>query len=1012
MAQAQSRRYTIYIDNTEAQRNLDLLKTRAASLTAEIARIQSTGGNATRQMQQLANTQQQIGSLEQSIRSGLTRSLRDLQSEVSRTENLLRRATDPETIRQLNAQLVIARQNLLEYRANVLGIASAQAQLAAQSANLFTRLQDGIKASLFGNLLATGISTLIAGIKQAVSESIDLALKAQGIRRAFQQIDDPNLLNQLRAATRGTVSDLELMRKAVNANNFGIPIQNLGTYFAFAHQRAMATGEDVDYLANSIVLGISRKSLPILDNLGLSASRINENFAKTGSMAAAVSQIINEEMEKSGRYVDTYADKVGRISAKWKNVKESFGNGLIDIADDFSNQWDIMFGTKEEHDAALEADLNKILDRQQFMKNYRQDELKRLDAFKKAYGDGTKKGDNDLIRIAKEFIETNEKLQEDANERGSKAQQRQLSYRLDIWRGFYSNLKKLQQNSGDTLGGKQSELDLLNAQLQTLDIKSKEFKNTQARIKQLQKEIDDASGKTAEAAAAKAKQFAEKEGRHKEQLAKQLDEFINKYTSRQLSGYDKEIFDSETRYNELRKQLVKYGIDAKQLDESQMQERIHIYQKFSAAQAGVFGKTRDLLADTPQARIKKGQVDSTARLMNALDGFVKDQARRNKDDVDAAELLVMTTHGAKQLEARKQLLEAQKKQELDNVNLTATERAKIEEEYRQKDWDTEVDYYSRKVDQYTGYLGSILSVYESWSSLQKQKEDKELAKDKALNDKKKDQYKKQLDAKIISQSEYDRKVSALDAQLQAKEAAMKKKQFEREKIANITKAVMGTAQAVVQALTAGPFLGPILAAATAAIGAVQIGIIAAQKAPEYGKGGKLVGPKHDSEYNGMPVVNPATGQVQAYLEGDEGILRRSAMYDKRQYTATGTISQIASMFNSMHGGTSWDGGARLHPGWMNYSAKPVNFSGLSTTMTNVRTFATGGRYASDTTTPVSREPTTIDPELKAMLVQNSQVLAQLSAQLTGGIQAFVEIKQLQTQQDRLEAIRQAATFKK
>ena len=112
-----------------------------------------------------------------------------------------------------------------------------------------------------------GASFAVDAIRQFVSESVDLANQAEGVRAAFDRINDPQLLSNLREATKGTIDDLELMKAAVKAKNFNIPLNQLGNLLGFAQQRATETGESIDYMAESIVLGIARKSIPILDNL-------------------------------------------------------------------------------------------------------------------------------------------------------------------------------------------------------------------------------------------------------------------------------------------------------------------------------------------------------------------------------------------------------------------------------------------------------------------------------------------------------------------------------------------------------------------------------------------------------------------------------------------------------------------------------------------------------------------------------------------------------------------------
>lgn len=174
------------------------------------------------------------------------------------------------------------------------------------------------------------------GTQQMISfarEAVNVAAKAEGIERAFRKLNDPNLLNDLRKATRGTVSDIELMQKAVQANNFKLPLDQLAKLFQFATNRAIETGESVDYLVESIVLGISRKSIPIMDNLGISSVRLQQEMAKTGDFAQAAFNIIDEEASSAGIVMDTTAVKLARLQASFGNFTKEVGDGLIVLAD-------------------------------------------------------------------------------------------------------------------------------------------------------------------------------------------------------------------------------------------------------------------------------------------------------------------------------------------------------------------------------------------------------------------------------------------------------------------------------------------------------------------------------------------------------------------------------------------------------------------------------------------------------------------------------------------------------
>ena len=160
-------------------------------------------------------------------------------------------------------------------------------------------------------------------------EAIEIAAKAEGIEAAFKRLNNPTLLANLRKATQGTITDLELMRQAVRAQNFQIPLEKLATFFEFATKRSAQTGESVDYLVNSIIDGIGRKSTLVLDNLGISASRLQEEVKKVGDFGLAAGNIIQEEIGKAGDVALTSAQKIAQQTAALENQKAVLGQQLV-----------------------------------------------------------------------------------------------------------------------------------------------------------------------------------------------------------------------------------------------------------------------------------------------------------------------------------------------------------------------------------------------------------------------------------------------------------------------------------------------------------------------------------------------------------------------------------------------------------------------------------------------------------------------------------------------------------
>lgn len=174
---------------------------------------------------------------------------------------------------------------------------------------------------------------LISGAVDWLKKAPEVAAKAEGITRAFTKLNNTSLLTSLRKETKGLISDLVLMQSSVKADRFGIPINNLGKYLKFAQQRAQETGQSVDYLTESIINGLGRKSPLILDNLGISAARLKAEMKKGLDFTQATTKIVEEELKKQGDLSLTSADKATQASVKWENAQLKIGNGLKWLSD-------------------------------------------------------------------------------------------------------------------------------------------------------------------------------------------------------------------------------------------------------------------------------------------------------------------------------------------------------------------------------------------------------------------------------------------------------------------------------------------------------------------------------------------------------------------------------------------------------------------------------------------------------------------------------------------------------
>lgn len=183
------------------------------------------------------------------------------------------------------------------------------------------------------------IGTVASGFAEATSKGIAMAREAEGVSKAFERLNKPGLLDNLREATHNTINDLELMKQAVKFDNFNLSLDQMGTMLAFAQQQAKDTGQDVGYLVDSIVTGLGRKSLPILDNLGLSATEIRERMKETGDMTKAVADIIQERMKNAGDYIETASDRAAQAQTRLENAMMELGNTFGPITESSDSLW-------------------------------------------------------------------------------------------------------------------------------------------------------------------------------------------------------------------------------------------------------------------------------------------------------------------------------------------------------------------------------------------------------------------------------------------------------------------------------------------------------------------------------------------------------------------------------------------------------------------------------------------------------------------------------------------------
>ena len=251
-------------------------------------------------------------------------------------------------------------------------------------------------------------------IKDLTNEGIQLALQAEGIKHRFEQIGGTAMyLDDLRQHTNGLVNDLELMKATVKANDFNIPMKDLGKYLEFAQLKSQQTGESVDYLVNSIVTGLGRQSVQILDNLGLSAAELKEKMAEGKTMTEAVAEVIDNQLKSAGEHFETTAEKAQRKLVELQNEQMRVGEALAPLKSDwesFLTSVEIWAMKALQKVAALFSEAQRIKNLQEGMQNSSYGSNKNVQAFK-TIKDGRAHQENYKWKVNKHYNDEIKKQQ-------------------------------------------------------------------------------------------------------------------------------------------------------------------------------------------------------------------------------------------------------------------------------------------------------------------------------------------------------------------------------------------------------------------------------------------------------------------------------------------------------------------------------------------------------------------------------------------------------------------------
>lgn len=354
-------RYTVDVKTAAAQKEIYRLEQQSKKLRSEnkarlsqMIQLEAAGKKETDTYKNLKKQYTETGKEIRNLTSQIGEQTSKLNvldmtiSQLKKQQKSLQKEFE-NTSKTLNPELYgILEQKLQE-------VSSRMAELK-QNAKSFGELaaSDQANGMLYGNMMTKAaelFGSYAQGFKDSVKELIDggleMAETADGVTKAFKDMDQPDLLENLRKAAKGTVNDVQLMTAAVKANDFRIPLEDLGKYLEFAQLKAQQTGQSVDYMTDSIVTGLGRKSPLILDNLGISAAEISEKTKETGDFMKAVAEIVDTQLAEAGETYISAADRAAQKTVELQNAQKALGDEILPLKE----QWD---------DAYADMQLNTI----------------------------------------------------------------------------------------------------------------------------------------------------------------------------------------------------------------------------------------------------------------------------------------------------------------------------------------------------------------------------------------------------------------------------------------------------------------------------------------------------------------------------------------------------------------------------------------------------------------------------------------------------------------------------
>lgn len=195
---------------------------------------------------------------------------------------------------------------------------------------------------------------VVKAVKKIVDfgkELVVLGQKSLSLKQSFKALAEAagasseKLLADMKKATKGTIAEIDLLSAANRMMLLGLDTSMFDEVMEIARRTAKATGQDINYMVDSLAMGLGRQSKMILDNLGIvfDVASAYEWYAETiGKTSAQLTEsekklafqtyamkIASDNVNKLGADTLTLTEIGGIFTAKWADLRAFIGEKLV-----------------------------------------------------------------------------------------------------------------------------------------------------------------------------------------------------------------------------------------------------------------------------------------------------------------------------------------------------------------------------------------------------------------------------------------------------------------------------------------------------------------------------------------------------------------------------------------------------------------------------------------------------------------------------------------------------------